>query len=186
MRSKKVGNLPLVENEETMKVIGLITIKDILRFRELNNVSTIDEKGQLRVGAAVGVKELDKERVHQLLAAECDVLVVDVAHGHNILCYNMVKWIKETYPESQVIAGNVATGEGVWYLHQAGADCVKVGIGPAGVCTTRMVTGCGVPQFSALMECYSYAGTHGIPIISDGGHGSIVGNMVKALVCYVR
>jgi IMP dehydrogenase len=179
MKNEKVGNLPLVDNY--MKVVGLITIKDILRFRQMNLVSTIDDNGQLVVGAAVGVKELDKERVHQLIKAECDVLVVDVAHGHNILCKEMVEWIRKIYPDAQIIAGNVATLEGTKYLHEAGADCVKIGIGPAGVCTTRMMTGCGIPQLTAIMNAYQYSNQMDLPIISDGGHGSIIGNMVKAL-----
>jgi IMP dehydrogenase len=180
MRKHKIEKLPLVGDNK--KLAGLITIRDILHHRELNNMSTIDKKGRLMVGAAIGVKlPHDIERATALINAGVDVLVVDVAHGHNIMAFDMVKELKNKFPNVDVIAGNVATSEGVKYLIDAGADCVKVGIGLGSICTTRMMTGCGVPQLTALLDCVDEANKHNIPIISDGGNGGVIGNIMKAL-----
>lgn len=143
--------------------------------------STLDSKGRLAVGAAVGVNDGYMKRVDSLIKAGVDVLCVDIAHGHHKLAGNAIKSIKLKYPEMCIIAGNVVTASGVKFLAESGADCVKVGIGPSSVCSTRTQTGNGYPQFSAVLECSKEAQTHGITIISDGGHTEEPGNMVKAL-----
>jgi IMP dehydrogenase len=181
MKENKIEKLPIVDNFENVHLLSLITIKDILHYKKLNKVSTIDSNGQLMVGAAVGVKEDDLERARALIEAGVDILCVDVAHGHNILCGDMVKLLKSNFPDMDVIAGNVATAKGVQYLVECGADCVKVSIGSGSICTTRMVTGCGVPQLTALFDCVDEGKRHNIPIISDGGNGGVIGNIVKAL-----
>jgi len=136
--------------------------------------------GRLLVGAAVGVGEEAKARVAGLVAKKADVIVVDTAHGHSFKVLDMVRWIKKEYPDIQVVAGNVATGEAVEDLAKAGADCVKVGIGPGSICTTRVVAGVGVPQITAIMDCASMGDKYGIPIIADGGI-KYSGDLVKAL-----
>lgn len=181
MKKHKIQKLPLLDINNDDILTGLITIKDILRYREMNRISTVDENGQLQVGAAVGVKLEDIERVDALVEAGVDVLVVDVAHGHNILAGEMVQKIKNKYPHMGVIAGNVATKEGTKFLIDMGADCIKVGIGEGSICTTRITTGCGVPQLTALFDSVSEANKLGIPVISDGGNGGQIGNIAKAL-----
>ena len=179
LKENKIEKLPLVN--ENFEVTGLITIKDILHYKKINKVSTVDENGRLMVGAAIGVKPEDIDRAKALIEAKVDILCIDVAHGHNILAGNMVKEIKSRFPNIDVIAGNVATSKGVRYLIEAGADAIKIGIGNGSICTTRMVTGSGVPQITALIECVNEANKFNIPIISDGGNGGILGNIVKAL-----
>jgi IMP dehydrogenase len=159
---------------------GLITIKDLLKAEQNPNAAK-DQLGRLLVGAAVGVVEKDRKvRVPALLEQGCDVLVVDTAHGHTKAVIDAVKSIKAEYPDAQIIAGNVATAEGALALVEAGADAIKVGIGPGSICTTRIVAGVGVPQISAIMACVDALARHDIPVIADGGikHS---GDVVKAI-----
>lgn len=147
---------------------GLVTVKDIQKAHEFPNASK-DEDERLRVGAAVGVGPGTKERVNALIQAGVDVLVVDTAHGHSEGVLSMVRWIKQEYPDSQVIGGNVATADGAKALVEAGADTVKVGIGPGSICTTRVVTGVGIPQITAVANVAAALKESGVPFISDGG-----------------
>lgn len=182
MKEKLINNrieqLPIIDSEYRVK--GLITLKDIILRK--NNVYNINSKMQLIVGAAVGVKGDYLERTTKLIEAGCDIICIDVAHGHHILCGNAVLEIKKLFPTIDIIAGNVCTAEGVRYLKQCGADCVKVGVGPGSICITRKQTGCGFPQLSAVMECGEEANKLGISIIADGGHSGTIGNIFKALV----
>ena len=169
--------LPIVDDDYNLK--GLITIKDIEKQIKYPN-SAKDEKGRLLCGAAVGITANVLERVAALAEAQVDVIVLDSAHGHSANVIRCVKMIKENYPELQVIAGNVATGAAARALIEAGVDAVKVGIGPGSICTTRIVAGIGVPQVSAVMDCYAVAKEYGIPIIADGGI-KYSGDMTKAI-----
>ncbi len=169
--------LPIVDDEFHLK--GLITIKDIEKTIKYP-LSAKDSHGRLLCGAAVGITANMMERVKALYEAKVDCVVVDSAHGHSKNILNAVKQIKEAYPDLQVIAGNVATGAATKALIEAGADAVKVGIGPGSICTTRVVAGIGVPQVSAVMDCYEVAKEYGIPIIADGGI-KFSGDMTKAL-----
>lgn len=161
-----IEKLPLVYPDNT--IAGLITSKDIHVKAEYPSAS-LDSKGRLMVGAAIGVKDDVLERTAALVAAGVDVLVIDVAHGHSDLVINTLKKVKNQFPGIEVIAGNVATAQGTRALIEAGADAVKVGIGPGSICTTRIVTGCGYPQLSAVIECSKVAREYGVPIIADGG-----------------
>lgn len=163
MTRGRVEKLLLVDGKE--RLAGLVTMRDIDHTRAHPNACR-DSRGRLRVGAAVGVNQLD--RVEALIAAEVDVLVVDTAHGHSRWVLDSVKAIKARWP-IQVIAGNVATAEGATALIEAGADAVKVGIGPGSICTTRVVTGVGMPQITAIMNAVSAAEPKGVPVIADGG-----------------
>ncbi len=158
--------LPIVDDDFNLK--GLITIKDIEKTIKYP-LAAKDDQGRLLCGAAVGITANCLERVAALVEAKVDVIVLDSAHGHSANVIKCVKMIKEAYPELQVIAGNVATGEATRALIEAGADAVKVGIGPGSICTTRVVAGIGVPQVTAIMNCYAVAKEYGIPIIADGG-----------------
>ena len=158
---------------------GLITIKDIEKQIKYP-LSAKDAQGRLLCGAAVGITANVLDRVDALVKAHVDVVVLDSAHGHSVNVLNCVKMIKEKYPELPVIAGNVATGEATRDLIEAGADAVKVGIGPGSICTTRVVAGIGVPQVSAVMNCYEVAKEYGVPIIADGGI-KYSGDMTKAI-----
>lgn len=158
---------------------GLITVKDILKAKE-NPMACKDTLGQLRVGAAVGVAVNTQARVEALIEAGVDLLIVDSAHGHSKGVLDSVKWIKKHYPKMQVIGGNVATAEGASDLVSIGADAVKVGIGPGSICTTRIVTGIGVPQLTAIMEVASGLKGSGVPIIADGGI-RFAGDLCKAI-----
>ncbi|MGN0272676.1 MAG: IMP dehydrogenase [Lachnospiraceae bacterium] len=169
--------LPIVDKDNNLK--GLITIKDIEKQIKYP-LSAKDAQGRLLCGAAVGVTANTMERVDALLKAHVDVIVVDSAHGHSKNIINTVKEIKTAYPDLQVIAGNVATGEAVKALIEAGADAVKIGIGPGSICTTRVVAGIGVPQITAIMDSYAVAKEYGIPIIADGGI-KYSGDMTKAI-----
>lgn len=169
--------LPIVDDEFHLK--GLITIKDIEKTIKYP-LSAKDSHGRLLCGAAVGITANMMDRVKALYEAKVDCVVVDSAHGHSKNILTAVKQIKETYPDLQVIAGNVATGAATRALIEAGADAVKVGIGPGSICTTRVVAGIGVPQISAIMDCYEVAKEYGIPIIADGGI-KFSGDMTKAL-----
>ena len=169
--------LPIVDKDFHLK--GLITIKDIEKQIKYP-LSAKDEQGRLLCGAGVGITANMMERVEALVKAHVDVIVVDSAHGHSRNILEAVKKIKTAYPDLQVIAGNVATGEATRDLIAAGADAVKVGIGPGSICTTRIVAGIGVPQITAIMDCYKVAKEAGIPIIADGGI-KYSGDMTKAL-----
>ncbi len=169
--------LPIVDDDFNLK--GLITIKDIEKTIKYP-LAAKDAQGRLLCGAAVGISANVLDRVAALVAAKVDVIVLDSAHGHSQNVLNCVKMIKEAYPELQVIAGNVATGEGARALIEAGADAVKVGIGPGSICTTRVVAGIGVPQISAIMDCYAVAKEYGVPIIADGGI-KYSGDVTKAI-----
>lgn len=162
----KIEKLPLVDDDGYLK--GLITIKDIEKTIQYPN-SAKDKRGRLVVGAAVGVTKDMMQRVEALVKAQVDVVVLDSAHGHSDNIINGVRQIKQQYPTLQVIAGNVATAEGTRDLIEAGADCVKVGIGPGSICTTRVVAGVGVPQITAIEDCAQEAAKYNIPIIADGG-----------------
>ncbi|NPA32694.1 MAG: IMP dehydrogenase [Aquificae bacterium] len=176
-RRYKIEKLPIVDREGRIK--GLITIKDIVKRRKYPNACK-DELGRLRVGAAVGTGDETLERVSALVEAGVDVVVVDTAHGHSKRVIKTVEKIKSAFPELEVIAGNVATAEGTRALIDAGADAVKVGVGPGSICTTRIVAGVGVPQLTAIMDAYSVAREAGVPIIADGGI-RYSGDIVKAL-----
>jgi IMP dehydrogenase len=165
--------------DETGRLMGLITIKDIEKSEMYPN-SCKDDHGRYRVGAAIGVTKESEDRVAALVEKEVDVICVDTAHGHSKRVIEMVKWVKKNYPGSQVIAGNVATAEGTRELIDAGADCVKVGMGPGSICTTRVVSGVGVPQISAVDVCSREAAKAGIPVIADGGL-RFSGDVVKAI-----
>ncbi|KLU67986.1 inosine-5'-monophosphate dehydrogenase [Desulfosporosinus acididurans] len=178
----KIEKLPLVDAGGTLK--GLITIKDIEKAIQYPN-STKDERGRLRVGAAVGVTADTIERADALVKAGADVLVLDTAHGHSKGVIETVQRLKSHFPETQLIAGNVATAEATRELIKAGADAVKVGIGPGSICTTRVVAGIGVPQITAVMNCAEEADKYGIPIIADGGI-KFSGDIVKALAAGAR
>jgi IMP dehydrogenase len=177
LQNHKVEKLPIVDGNFRLK--GLITIKDIEKARQYPN-SAKDDRGRLRVGAAVGVTVDTMERVAALVKSGVDVLVVDTAHGHSSGVMRMVKEIKNVYPDLQLVAGNVATAEGTRDLIEAGVDAVKIGIGPGSICTTRVVAGIGVPQITAIFDCASEADKYGIPIIADGGI-KFSGDIVKAI-----
>ena len=162
----RIEKLPIVDKDFNLK--GLVTIKDIEKQIKYP-LSAKDSRGRLLCGAGVGITKNMMERVAALVEAHVDCIVVDSAHGHSRNILNAVRQIKEKFPELQVIAGNVATGEATRALIEAGADCVKVGIGPGSICTTRIVAGIGVPQITAIMDCYEVAKEYGIPIIADGG-----------------
>ena len=169
--------LPIVDKDNNLK--GLITIKDIEKQIKYP-LSAKDAQGRLLCGAGVGITANMMDRVDALVKAHVDVIVVDSAHGHSKNILEAVKNIKKTYPDLQVIAGNVATGEAVKALIEAGADAVKIGIGPGSICTTRVVAGIGVPQITAIMDAYKVAKEYNIPIIADGGI-KYSGDMTKAI-----
>ena len=169
----------LVVNE-AFQLRGLVTVKDIQKAHEFPNACK-DSDEQLRVGAAVGVGEASQHRVEALIHAGVDVIIVDTAHGHSAGVLEMVKWVKTTFPDSQLIGGNVATGEGAKALVDAGADGVKVGIGPGSICTTRIVSGVGMPQISAIVNVAEALKGTDVPFIADGGI-RFSGDVAKAIV----
>ena len=177
LKKHKIEKLPLVDEGGYLK--GLITIKDIEKAIQYPN-SAKDSSGRLLAGAAVGVTGDVMDRVAALVAAKVDVVVVDTAHGHSKGVLDAVKKIKMSYPGLQIIAGNVATAAATKELIEAGADCVKVGIGPGSICTTRVVAGVGVPQLTAVYDCAMEAEKYGIPVIADGGI-KYSGDVVKAI-----
>lgn len=177
LKKYKIEKLPLVDKDN--RLVGLITIKDIEKNIEYPNASK-DDQGRLIVGAAVGATDDLFERIDALVEAAVDVIVIDTAHGHSQNVIDKVKLIKEKYPDLQLIAGNVATGSATEALIKAGADCVKVGIGPGSICTTRVVAGIGAPQITAIMDSYEVAKKYGVPIIADGGI-KYSGDIVKAI-----
>ncbi len=169
--------LPLVDDD--FNLVGLITIKDIEKQIKYP-LSAKDAQGRLLCGAAVGITANVMDRVRALVDAKVDVVVIDSAHGHSANIFKTLKMIKSEFPDLQVIAGNVATGAATRDLIEAGADAVKVGIGPGSICTTRVVAGIGVPQVTAIMDCYEAAKEYGVPIIADGGI-KFSGDIVKAI-----
>ncbi|MGE0092912.1 MAG: IMP dehydrogenase, partial [Bacteroidales bacterium] len=177
LQEHRIEKLLVVDEDYNLK--GLITIKDINKKLKYPN-ATKDEFGRLRVGAAVGVTPETLERVAALVYKGVDVIVVDTAHGHSKKVIDMVKTLRGKYPDLQLVAGNVATAEAVEDLAKAGVDCVKVGIGPGSICTTRVVAGVGVPQITAIMDCAEMAAKYDIPIIADGGI-KYSGDVVKAI-----
>lgn len=177
LRKHKIEKLPIVDKKGYLK--GLITIKDIEKAIQYPS-SAKDSKGRLLVGAAVGISKDMMDRVDALIGVKVDVIVVDSAHGHSKNILEAVKRIKSKYPELQVIAGNIATAEAAADLIKAGADALRVGIGPGSICTTRVVTGVGVPQITAIYNCVSAAKASGTPVIADGGI-KYSGDITKAI-----
>jgi IMP dehydrogenase len=178
LQQHRIEKLPLVD--DVGKLVGLITVKDIQKKRDYPNAAA-DSQGRLLCGAAVGVGSDLEKRVELLVNAGVDVVVVDTSHGHSAGVIRALRRIKSAWPQLQLIAGNVVTEEGTLALIEAGADAVKVGIGAGSICTTRIVSGAGMPQMSAIFTCARAAGKKGIPVIADGGI-KYSGDMVKAIV----
>jgi IMP dehydrogenase len=177
LKEHKIEKLPLVDSDNNLK--GLITIKDIEKVKAFPNAAK-DSQGRLLCGAGVGVTKDMMERVDALVNAHVDVIIIDTAHGHSKGVIEAVKAVKAKYPELQVIAGNIAVADAARDLIEAGVDAVKVGIGPGSICTTRVVSGVGAPQLTAVMDCVEVAREYGIPVIADGGL-KYSGDIVKAL-----
>lgn len=177
LHEQRIEKLPVID--EKHHIVGLITSKDILKMDQYPHASK-DKKGRLLVGAAVGVKGDYLERAEALLEAGADVLVVDIAHGHSENAINTVHMIKKAFPNCELVAGNVATGDGARDLIKAGVDAVKVGVGSGSICITRVVTGSGVPQLTAVLDSVREARDHDVPVISDGGIRNS-GDITKAL-----
>ncbi|HLV09960.1 MAG TPA: IMP dehydrogenase, partial [Halanaerobiales bacterium] len=177
LQEHKIEKLPLVDDNNILK--GLITIKDIEKAQRFPDASK-DKQGRLIAGAAVGIADDTMERVAALVEAEVDVIVVDTAHGHSTGVLKIIEGIKSEYPDLELIGGNVATAEATEDLIKAGADVVKVGIGPGSICTTRVVAGVGVPQITAIDDCARKAKEYNVPVIADGGI-KFSGDIVKAL-----
>ena len=173
----KIEKLPVVD--DSFKLRGLITMKDIEKIEKFPKASK-DAMGRLLVGAAVGVDKHSQERVDELVAAGCDVIVVDTAHGHSKRVLDSLARIRKKHPDIDLVAGNIATSEGAEDLIKAGADCLKVGVGPGSICTTRVIAGIGVPQITAIAKVCSVAKKHDIPVIADGGI-KYSGDITKAL-----
>lgn len=173
----KIEKLPVVDREGHL--VGLITYRDITKIQDYPNACK-DEKGRLRVAAGVGVTSDTLQRVSALVEAGADAIVIDTAHGHSANVINTLKAVKEQFPALDVVVGNIATAEAAAYLIEAGADGIKVGIGPGSICTTRIVAGVGVPQLSAIYDASQVAHAHGVPVIADGGL-RYSGDVVKAL-----
>jgi IMP dehydrogenase len=175
----RIEKLPVLDNDDNL--VGLITAHDLIKLDQSPNITT-DRKGRLRVGAAIGVIARERERAAALLDAGADVLVLDIAHGHADHCINLLKTLRAEFPKVQIVAGNVASREGARELAEAGADAIKVGIGPGSICTTRIVTGFGVPQLTAIMDSAAGVRDSGrdVPLIADGGIRT-PGDLVKAL-----
>jgi IMP dehydrogenase len=177
LRQHRIEKLPLVDEKGTVR--GLVTSKDITHNENYPNASK-DKKGRPLVGAAVGVKGDFMERTEALLEADADVIVVDIAHGHSENAINTIRNIKKAFPSCELIAGNVATARGTEDLIKAGVDAVKVGVGSGSICITRVITGSGVPQLTAVYDCAQVGKKHGVPVISDGGTRTS-GDVTKAL-----
>jgi IMP dehydrogenase len=177
LQNHKIEKLPVVDNDG--RLCGLITFKDIQKFKNYP-IACKDEHGRLRVGAAVGVTADTMERVDALVKAGVDVIAIDTAHGHSKGVINKLKEVKAKYPDLQVIAGNIATADAARALAEAGADAVKVGIGPGSICTTRIIAGVGVPQLYAVYECAKALEGTGVPVIADGGIKH-TGDIAKAI-----
>ena len=177
LHKNRIEKLPIIDKDK--QIIGLITSKDILKMEEFPNASK-DKKGRLLVGAAVGVKGDYLERTEALLDAGADVMVVDIAHGHSDNAINCVHLIKKAFKDCELIAGNIATGHGTEDLIRAGVDAVKVGVGSGSICITRVITGSGVPQLTAILDSVKIAKEYEVPVISDGGIRNS-GDLTKAL-----
>ena len=183
MKKFKVEKIPLIDDNQN--IIGLYTAKDILYYQNDMKYSNLDHSYQLRCGAAIGINQDYLDRAEKLIDSDVDVLVIDIAHGHTLQCKEAIekvrKIIKNKNKLVDIIAGNVCTAEGTRFLIEAGADAIKVNIGAGSICTTRIVSGCGVPQFTAVLDCANEAKKYGIPIISDGGHCGSIGNIFKGI-----
>ena len=177
LAASRKEKLPIVDDDYNL--VGLITIKDIEKTIKYP-LSAKDSQGRLLCGAGVGITANVVDRVKELVSAKVDVVVLDSAHGHSENVLRCLRMLRDAFPDIQIIAGNIATGEACKALIEAGANAVKVGIGPGSICTTRIVAGIGVPQVSAVMDCYEVAKTYGIPVIADGGI-QYSGDMVKAI-----
>lgn len=177
LQQYKIEKLPLVDKDKVLR--GLITIKDIEKVIEYPHAAK-DEHGRLIVGAAVGVTADSMTRIEKLVEAQVDIIVIDTAHGHSAGVLKLVSKVRELYPKINIVAGNVATAEATRDLIKAGANIVKVGIGPGSICTTRVIAGIGVPQITAIYDCAKEAEKHGVAIIADGGI-KFSGDVVKAL-----
>jgi len=177
LHEHRIEKLLVVDKED--RLVGMITIKDIEKIKKYPNACK-DDMGRLRVGAAVGVGDDMEERTQSLLNVHADVIVIDAAHGHSKNVIEAVRILKSNHPDMQLIAGNVATEEGARTLIEAGADCIKIGIGPGSICTTRIVAGIGVPQVTAISNCRSVCEKNNIPSIADGGI-KYSGDVVKAI-----
>jgi IMP dehydrogenase len=177
LHEHRIEKLPIVDDHFHLE--GLITVKDIQKIIQ-NPQAAKDDEGRLLVGAAVGVGADTADRVAALVQAEVDTIVVDTSHGHSKKVLATIHWIKAHYPDLPVIGGNVATGEGTEALIEAGVDAIRCGIGPASICTTRVVAGIGVPQLTAIIDCVSAARPHSVPVIADGGI-KYSGDITKAL-----
>ncbi|MFP4191981.1 MAG: IMP dehydrogenase [Candidatus Hydrogenedentota bacterium] len=177
LHQHRIEKLPIVDEDGILR--GLITIKDIAKARDFPR-SCKDDMGRLRVGAAIGAGDEELDRAQALVETHVDLLVVDTAHGHTGLVLDTVRKVKERFPDTDLVAGNVVTGQGARDLIEAGADGVKVGVGPGSICTTRVVAGAGMPQLTAVFEAGAAAAEHDVPIISDGGI-RYSGDIIKAL-----
>ena len=177
LQQHKIEKLPVVDKNN--KLIGLVTYKDITKAKD-KPLACKDEKGRLRVAAGVGIAHDTMDRVDELIKAQVDALVIDTAHGHSAYVIEMLKKIKAKYPEKDIVAGNIATADAALALVNAGADAVKVGIGPGSICTTRVIAGVGVPQLSAIYNVAKAVAGSGVPVIGDGGI-RYSGDIVKAL-----
>jgi IMP dehydrogenase len=177
LHEHRIEKLPLLSADG--QVAGLITVQDIIKMQR-HPLATKDAKGRLRVGAAVGVRASDFKRAEACVAAGADALIVDIAHGHSDHSIKMIRDLKRRFPEVELIAGNIATADGVRDLAEAGADAVKVGVGAGSICITRVVTGFGVPQLTAILDCAEAAREAGVPLIADGGVRNS-GDLTKAL-----
>jgi len=176
LHRERIEKLPVVDADGTLR--GLITVKDIFKRRQFPNACK-DEHGRLRVGAAIGTSKRDLDRAREVVAAGCDALVIDTAHGHSSGVLQALERTREAFPTVQILAGNVATADGARALADRGADAIKVGIGPGSICTTRVVTGVGVPQLTAIMDAVRGV-EDAVPVIADGGI-RFSGDIVKAL-----
>jgi len=172
----KISKVPIIEN---MKPVGLFTWRNVKMYKLKEKMISLDSKNRLLVGAAIGLN--DFKRIEMLIRAEVDIVCVDVASGHNKHIGDYVKKIKELYPDLLVMSGNVCTYEGFKYLAECGSDCIRVGIGNGSICSTRLVSGCGRPQLSSLLDCRRASEETGVGMISDGGHLGLIGNKFKAL-----
>jgi IMP dehydrogenase len=177
LQQNRIEKLPVVDLEG--RLIGLITYRDIIKVKE-HPLSCKDNLGRLRVAAAVGIADETMDRVKALVEAGVDAIVIDTAHAHTIGVVKQLKDIKSLYPTLEVVVGNIATADAARFLVEAGADAVKVGIGPGSICTTRVIAGVGVPQLSAIYECADAIKNSGVPVIADGGI-RFTGDIVKAI-----
>lgn len=177
MYDNRIQKLPIIDQD--YKVKSLVCLKDIERIQQ-RPLANLDDQGRLRCGAAIGVKENDIDRAKQLIDVGVDVLVIDVAHGHSLQCIETLHMLKNTFPNMDVIAGNIATAEGAEALIKAGADGIKANIGAGSICSTRLISGHGIPQLTALLDASPICKEYDVPLISDGGNRNY-GNMCKAL-----